>query len=112
MTKSSLCITMNDNLFPADAENTLCLSNSELDKLCNIPNDSLSEARVAGFIPTGDCLEHLFRVLKAQGKVVVDNCIDSREVGQEVCLELKIAGFIDVMSVKGKAVCVNATLLC
>ena len=69
--------------------------------IINYTADNFQDVKVKGFVPDVDLLNEIFRVLKTNGKLTIENCIESREMGQEISLELKISGFVDVMSVKG-----------
>lgn len=83
-----------------DLDATYIYTDNEVDQLKNIPDASIKSANISGFIPDSDCLEELFRVLETSGKCQFEQCLPSRESGQDLSLDLKIVGFIDVMSIK------------
>jgi len=84
----------------ADIDSSYIYSDKEIDKVKTIPDGSIKESTVSGFIPDCDCLDELFRILSSAGKLKVESCLTSRESGQELSMDLKIAGFIDVMAIK------------
>lgn len=86
---SSSCATVNH-----------VVTNSELEQVKDIADGCINEATVSGFIPESDCLDELFRVMSSAGKLKIESCLPTRESGQDLTLDLKIAGFVDVMSIK------------
>lgn len=103
MSKSILCVSSQENYLPADSSEMTCLRDTQRVKMEEYASNSMTECRIFGFIPDGEWLEQVFRVLASNSKFSVNQCIESREAGQDLCLDLKIAGFVDVMSVKDPA---------
>lgn len=70
-----------------------------LSDLTGLPNDSFDEITVYQLIPDDSYAAELFRVLKPGAKLLVDG-IEDRESGQNLSLDLKIQGFVDIMAAK------------
>lgn len=70
---------------------------TQLEKLTDA---SFDEVKVLYRIPCDSTLAHVLRVLKPSAKCLVEKCIESREAGQNLAVDLELAGFVDVMAAK------------
>jgi hypothetical protein len=67
----------------------------------SLPADSFDEVTVSGGgRPDDNTLFELYRVLKPGGKLLVNDCMPSKEVGQELNGDIEIAGFVNAMVAK------------
>ena len=69
-------------------------------KLNEFPSNFFDEGYLFNLLPSEDLLASILRVLKPKGKFLLEKQITSREVGQNLCLDLTMAGFIDTMAAK------------
>lgn len=80
--------------------NCYYFSNDSASVMSSVASNTVDEVRCIGFTPDAEMCEEIFRVLVSKGKCGLERCIPTREAGQDACLDLKIAGFVDVMSIK------------
>ena len=98
---TELVIVSNVEDFPATRKNDSFYYNSQqVNDIESIKDNSINEVRSIGFLPESDIMEQIFRILKNKGKFGIEKSVTTREAGQVVALDLKISGFIDVMSIK------------
>eukprot|EP00597_Dinobryon_sp_UTEXLB2267_P007825 CAMPEP_0170082644 /NCGR_PEP_ID=MMETSP0019_2-20121128/18163_1 /TAXON_ID=98059 /ORGANISM="Dinobryon sp., Strain UTEXLB2267" /LENGTH=239 /DNA_ID=CAMNT_0010297583 /DNA_START=201 /DNA_END=920 /DNA_ORIENTATION=- len=68
-------------------------------KCKEITPDSVDEIKIIGFIPSESQASTAFRCLKPSSKFCIQQITD-RAVGQSVCVDMKILGFVNVMAAK------------
>jgi anamorsin len=72
-------------------------------QLDTLPTESFHECYILSTIPTDDMLASILRILKSNGKLLLEKQIPDRETGQNLCSDLQIAGFVDTMAAKDPA---------
>jgi hypothetical protein len=89
-------------LIPDDTNcSTFTLDESDFEnKISNLKEASYDEAKILGFVPSDDIQEFLFRVVKPNGKLLIEGGINDRDEGQALSVDLKIQGFVDLMAAK------------
>ena len=65
----------------------------------NVKSSSANEIKVTGFLPDSDTQGHLYRILKATGKVVILG-VPTRDAGVELTNDMKMMGFEGVLVAK------------
>lgn len=72
-------------------------------QLDTLPTETFHECYILSTIPTDDMLASILRILKSNGKLLLEKQIPDRETGQNLCSDLQIAGFVDTMAAKDPA---------
>ena len=69
-------------------------------KYKQLQTDSVDEIKISGFIPDESQIGKIYSVLKPSSKFLIQN-IPDREAGQSLAIDLKILGFVDIITAKG-----------
>lgn len=105
MTDQTLAVrSSNDAVWPEglvpQGSWTLAASDSDfLSTLKSSPPESVGKIMVYEFVPQEEHLEQFFRLLKPSAKMMVDG-LTTREIGQQLSLDLQLQGFVDIMAAK------------
>jgi anamorsin len=83
----------------ANGYDVVTLEGDVVPRLASINNDEYDKIVLFESVPNDSYISHLFRILKPSGKVMVDG-LETRELGQSLTLDMKIQGFVDIMSAK------------
>eukprot|EP01039_Chlorochromonas_danica_P002714 gene2714-2964_t len=97
-----LYLALNEDSLPKEREGDDVLvigSEEEVEKRVEALDKAIFDEAKAYFLPSETLQGHLFSVIKPKGKLLVEG-VPNREVGQELSLNLKIQGFVDVMAAK------------
>ena len=98
----SLKLVKGDEIAPFNGDSIVLSKNhSEFNQqLSNIQTSTIDEINVISVEPDEHLLSEILRILRPKMKVSFHGCIQDREAGQSLQLDLKINGFVDIMIAK------------
>lgn len=87
----------------SDASKTFVAIDNEaslLSHLQSLTADSIDELSISGLTADDTTLTETFRVLKPGSKLIMENCVPTREAGQALDSDLQITGYLNTMVAK------------